>query len=398
MGNKTICLHFQVHQPVNLIKYHFFDIGKNSDYSDSFENKSMIKKISEQCYLPANELMMELINRYQGKFRFTISLSGLVVEMLNRHAPEVLESFKRLIATGSVELCGQTYSHSLSSILDNEEFVSQVKAHSDLMKEVFGVRPKTFCNTELIYSDEIGELIAGLGFRAMITEGAKHVLGWKSPNFLYTNSINPKLKLMLRNPHLSDDISERFADRSWSEWPLTADKYCSWLSAVEEEIVTLVMNYETIREQPNQKSGIFEFVKHFPEHLFSAGDFRFMTPSEIIEEHQPIAPLHVPYPISWLDEEKDVTAWMGNELQKEAIEELYLLKQDIKELNYEGISRDFNFLQDSNYFLYMSTKLFSEEWKRGNESPYDTPYEAFINYMNVISDLSIRVKKLKNII
>lgn len=398
MGNKTLCLHFQVHQPVNLIKYHFFDIGKNSDYSDSFENKSMIKKMAEQCYLPANELMMELISRYDGKFKFTIALSGLAVEMFKRHSPEVLESFKRLVATGCVEICGQTYSHSLSSILDDEEFVSQVKMHSDLMEEVFGRRPATFSNTELIYSDEIGAMIASLGFRSMITEGAKHVLGWKSPNYLYTNSINPKLKLLLRNPHLSEDISERFIDRSWSEWPLTADKYCSWLGAVEEDIVTLVMNYSTIIEQHNQKNGIFEFFRYLPEEVLSCSGFRFGTPSEIIKEHQPIAPLHVPYPISWLDEEKDVTALLGNELQKEAIEELYLLKQDIKELNYDGITRDFNFLQDSNYFLYMSTKLFSEEWKRGNTSPYDTPYEAFINYMNVISDLSIRVKKLKNII
>lgn len=396
MGQKTLCLHFQIHHPVHLIKYHFFDIGKNSDYADSFENKSMIKKMAEQCYLPVNAMMMELIKKYDGQFRFSISISGLVVEMFRRHSPEVLESFKQLVSTGCVELCAQTFQHSLSSVLDKEEFVSQVKAHSDTMKELFGVKCETFCNTELIYSDEIGETLAEMGFRTMITEGAKHVLGWKSPNYLYTNSINPKLKLLLRNPHLSDDISERFTDRSWEEWPLTADKYSSWLNDVEEDVVTLVMNYDTLSEHPNKKSGIVDFFRHLPEQLFNRTDFRFRTPSEITKEHQPVAPLHVPYPISWLDEEKDITALMGNELQNEAIEELYKMKQDVAALNDDATTRDFNFLQDSTYFLYMSTKLFSEECKRCTKTPYETPYEAFINYMNVISDLSIRIEKLKN--
>lgn len=395
MTQKTLCLHFQIHQPVHLIKYHFFDIGKNSDYSDSFENKSMIKKMAEQCYLPANEMMLNLINRYQGRFRFSISMSGLSVELFKRYSPEVLESFKRLVDTGCVEVCAQTFTNSLSSVLDKDEFMFQVKAHSELMEELLGVKPETLCNTELIYSDEIGEIVAQMGYRTMITEGAKHILGWKSPDFLYTNSINPKLKLLLRNPSLSDDISERFTNCSWDEWPLTADKYSLWLNAAEEEIVTLVMNYDTIMEQPNKKSGIFDFFWHLPEQIFTSTEFRFMTPSEITKEHQPIAPLHVPYPISWLDEEKDLTALMGNELQNEAIEELYKMKQDIVELNNEATTRDFNFLMDSSYFLYMSTKLFSDVGTRYNRTPYDTPYEAFINYMNVISDLSIRVAKLK---
>ncbi|MEG0500546.1 MAG: alpha-amylase, partial [Rikenellaceae bacterium] len=227
-----------------------------------------------------------------------------------------------------------------------------------------------------------------------ITEGAKHVLGWKSPNFLYTNSLNPKLKLLLRNASLSSDINERFTDTTWSEWPLTADKFATWLSAIEsnEEIVTLVIDYNQLAEHNHKKTGIFDFFWHLPEKLISH-KFRIMTPTEIVNEYQPVAPLHVPYPISGLDEERDLTSWMGNELQTEAISELYKLKKEINELDYDILTRDFNCLQDSNYFLYMCTKMFTDNKVR--ETPYDTPYEAFINYMNILSDMETRIKKLK---
>lgn len=394
MGNKAICLHFQLHQPVTLIKYHFFDIGKNSDYYDDFANRSALKKMAENCYLPASRMMLDLIKKYDGEFKISLSVSGLMLELLQHYTPEVIDIVRELVATGCVEMTVQPYSHSLSSVTDKEEFISQVKRHDTLIRELFGTIPQTFCNTELIYSDEIGETVASLGYKAVITEGAKHVLGWKSPNFLYTNSINPKLKLLLRNSSLSNDINERFTDTSWSEWPLTADKYALWLRAAEQndEIITLVIDYNQLVEHNHKKSGIFDFFWHLPEKLIPH-NFRFMTPTEIASEYQPVASLFVPYPISAVDEERDLTPWMGNELQTEAIEVLYKLKKDIDELNYDILTRDFNCLQDSHYFLYMCTKLFTD--KKVRETPYDTPYEAFINYMNILSDMEIRVNKLK---
>ncbi len=394
---KTLCFYFQIHQPVRLRKYRFFDIGKRSDYFDNYINRSTIRRVSENCYLPMNALMLELIQRYGGNFKISFSISGSAMEQFELHAPEVIESFKQLAATGCVEFLAETYAHSLASLSSTDEFEAQVKQHARKVKELFGQRPVTLRNSSLIYSDQIGERVAAMGYEAMLTDGAKHVLGWKSPNFLYTNSINPKLKLLLKNSRLSDDITMRFSDRSWSEWPLTAEKYAGWLkeSVRESEIVNLFMNYETFGEYQSQESGIFDFMRHLPEAVFASTDFEFLTPKEVVKKHQPVAPLHVPFPISWADEERDITGWLGNELQAEAFEELYKIQKRVKRINDPVLNEDYKRLQASDHFYYMGTKLFSDGDFRRHSSPYESPYEAFVNYMNVLSDFIIRVDDLE---
>ena len=393
MEKRTLCLYFQVHQPIRLRKYHFFDIGKYSDYYDDFANRSFTKKIAERCYLPANRVLLELIKKYGKNFKVAFSITGLAIEQFRKYAPEVIDSFKALAGTGCVEFLAETYSHSLACLVDETEFKHQVKRHADLMKELFGMKPVTFRNTELVYSDEIGEMVAKMGYTTMLTEGARHILGWKSPNYLYTNSINPKLKLLLKNFRLSDDIAFRFSDRQWDQWPLTAEKYVSWLDAADGEIVNLFMDYETFGEHQNAETGIFDFLAALPGQVFSASDFEFLTPKEAAAKHQPVAPLHVPYPISWADEERDLTAWLGNELQNEAFEELYKVRDKVNALKDESLTHDYNCLQASDHFYYMCTKLFADGDIHRYFTPYDTPYEAFINYMNVLSDFILRVER-----
>ena len=391
MEKRTLCLYFQVHQPVRLRKYHFFDIGKNNDYYDDFANRTYTRKIADRCYLPANRVILELIKKYGKNFKVAFSITGLAIEQFQKYAPEVIDSFKELAATGSVEFLAETYSHSLACLVDEAEFKRQVKRHSEVMKDLFGMKPVTFRNTELVYSDEIGEMVANMGYTTMLTEGARHILGWKSPNYLYTNSINPKLRLLLKNFRLSDDIAFRFSNQNWDQWPLTAEKYVSWLTAADGEIVNLFMDYETFGEHQSAGTGIFDFLAALPGQVFANSDFEFLTPKEAAAKHQPVAPLHVPYPISWADEERDLTAWLGNELQNEAFEELYKTREKVNALKDEALIHDYNCLQASDHFYYMCTKLFADGDIHSYFTPYATPYEAFINYMNVLSDFILRV-------
>ena len=394
---KTLCFYFQIHQPVSLRRYRFFDIGKRHDYFDEYVNRSTIRRVAEKCYLPMNRLVMDMIKRYGENFKVSFSISGSALEQFALHTPEVIESFKELAQTGCVEFLAETYPHSLASLSSTNEFEMQVKRHAERMEELFGQKPVTLRNSSLIYSDQIGERVAAMGFEAMLTDGAKHVLGWKSPNFLYTNAANPKLKLLLKNSRLSDDLSMRFGEREWGEWPITADKYTRWLndSAKDSEIVNLFMNYETFGENQPAETGIFEFMRSLPEYIFSMTDFEFLTPSEAVKKHQPVAPLHVPYPISWSDEEKDITSWMGNELQTEAFEELFKIQSRVRALNDPVLDKDYARLQSSDHFYYMRTKLFSDNDFHRYISPYETPYEAFINYMNVLSDVILRVEDME---
>ncbi|MBP1671986.1 MAG: putative alpha-amylase [Bacteroidetes bacterium] len=269
---KTICFYFQVHQPDRLRLYRFFDIGKDSWYYDEFANKTILRRVAERCYLPANELMLELIRQHKGAFKISYSISGVVLDQFEKYAPEVIDSFKELAKTGCVEFLAETYAHSLASIASQEEFIAQVKKHSLRIEALFGQKPKVFRNTELIYSDEIGATVAQMGFSGMLTEGAKHVLGWKSPNYIYTNSINPRLKLLLKNFQLSDDIAFRFSDRSWANWPLTSDKYVTWLSKSleKDDIVNLFMDYETFGEHQQSSTGIFQFLKYFRRRILNS--------------------------------------------------------------------------------------------------------------------------------
>ena len=270
---------------------------------------------------------MDLITKHKGKFKVAFSLSGIVIDQFRLYAPEVLDSFRKLAETGMVEFLAETEAHSLSSLKNKDEFIRQVNEHKILLKEYLGVEPTSFRNTELIYSDQIGSWVADMGFKAILTEGAKHVLGWKSPNYLYCNAINPRLKVLLRNFVLSDDIAFRFSNRNWNEWPLTTDKYASWLNklAPKSELVNIFIDYETFGEHNWKETGIFDFLSHLPGAVLKKTPFKFMTPSEVADNLQPVSAINVPSPISWADEERDITAWLGNELQNAAFEKLYSL-------------------------------------------------------------------------
>ncbi|MDD2594635.1 MAG: glycoside hydrolase family 57 protein [Bacteroidales bacterium] len=390
---QSICFYFQVHQPDRLRLYRFFDIGNDFHYFDEFANRTILRRVADKCYLPANYILLELIKKYGDRFKISFSISGVAIEQFERYTPEVLDSFKALAATGCVEFLAETYSHSLASMSSPSEFKKQVIQHGDLMEKTFGVKPTAFRNTELIYSDTIGAAVSEMGYGTMLTEGAKHILGWKSPNYIYTNAINPRLKLLLRNFNMSDDIAFRFSNKSWDGWPLTADKYAAWLvqTIKDEDIVNLFMDYETFGEHQQASTGIFDFLKALPEAILSQTGMEFCTPSEAVKRHQPVAPLHVPFPISWADEERDTTAWLGNELQNEAFNKIYALEQDVFKTKDDKLISTYRKLQESDHFYYMCTKFFSDGAVHSYFNPYDTPYEAFINYMNVLSDFEIRV-------
>lgn len=389
---KSLCLYFQVHQPDRLRLYRFFDIGKDSHYYDDFANRTILRRVAQRCYLPMNELILDLIKKNKGAFKVAFSISGSALEQFDRYAPEVIESFRKLAKTGSVEFLCETYYHSLASLASPEEFKHQVEKHKETIKHYFGVTPTAFRNTELIYSDSIGEMVHNLGFKTMLTEGAKHVLGWKSPNYVYSAQATG-LSLLLKNAALSDDIAFRFSDKSWSDWPLTGDKYLAWIKAAaqNEEIVNLFMDYETFGEHQTSQSGIFDFMRYFPQVVLKDKTFEFVTPSEATAKHKPVAELEVPDPISWADEERDVTAWLGNELQNEAYGKLYGLSEKLALLDNEELWADYGHLQESDHFYYMCTKFFSDGAVHKYFNPYDTPYEAFINYMNVLGDFILRV-------
>ena len=393
---KTVCLYFQVHQPWRLKKYRFFNMGKDHNYLDDLSNRSIMQKVARQCYLPMNALLLRLIKENKGAFRCSFSITGTAIEQFRAFAPEVLTSFKELAATGCVEFLAETYSHSLASLASKEDFVEQVKLHMEVIEKEFGKRPTAFRNTELIYSDQIGAAVSEMGFHTMLAEGAKHVLGWKSPNFVYANAIDQRMRLLLRNYKLSDDIAFRFSDRGWDQWPLTAGKFVQWLASEDTpgEVINLFMDYETFGEHQKADTGIFEFMRALPAALLDKKTgLEFATVSEAAAKYQPVAVLHCPYTMSWADEERDVTAWLGNELQNEAFSKLYALKGKIAELHDRDFDYVWNFLQTSDHFYYMATKWLSDGDVHSNFNPYDSAYDAFINYMNVLSDFMIEVDK-----
>ena len=388
---KSICLYFQVHQPSRLRLYRFFDIGKDSHYYDDFENRTILKRVAQKCYLPMNQLLLETIEKHKGKFKVAFSISGSALEQFDRYAPEVTESFRKLADTGCVEFLCETYYHSLASLASPAEFSHQVLKHKAAIEEHFGVKPQAFRNTELIYSDAIGEEVYKLGFKTMLTEGARHIMGWRSPNYVYTNDFQPKLNLLLRNYGLSDDIAFRFENRAWAEWPLTAEKFTGWLAAAEGDVINLFMDYETFGEHRSAESGIFDFMRALPARILADKTMDFQTPSEVTRRHKSVSELSVPEPISWADEERDVSAWLGNELQQDAFNKLYSLTEKLALLNDPQLWEDFGHLQESDHLYYMCTKFFSDGEIHKQFNPYDTPYEAFINYMNALSDFMIRV-------
>jgi len=388
MATKSICLYFQVHQPTRLRLYRFFDIGKDSHYYDDFANRTILRRVAQKCYLPMNQQMLELINKNKGKFKICYSISGSALEQFQRFCPEVIASFKALAETGKVEFLAETYYHSLASLANESEFRAQVEKHAAKIEELFGVKPTAFRNTELIYSNGIGEMVYDMGYKTMLTEGARHIMGWRSPNYVYTGETQPKLKLLLRNYTLSDDIAFRFSQNK-----VTAEQYVGWLkdNAKEGDIVNLFMDYETFGEHQGAESGIFDFMRELPAAVIKDGTFSFVTPSEATKKYKAVSDIAVDDPISWADEERDLTAWLGNELQNEAFKKVYAMTEKLSIVNDPELWDDFGHLQESDHFYYMCTKFFSDGEVHKYFNPYDTPYEAFINYMNVISDFQIRL-------
>lgn len=391
---KGICFYFQIHQPFRLKQYRFFDIGNDHYYYDDFANDEIITRIAHRSYLPANEMLLDMIKSSNKKFKVAFSISGTALEQLEQYVPEFIDSLKELAATGCVEFLSETYAHSLASLADPEEFISQVKKHDEMIYEIFGQKPKVFRNTEVIYSDDIASIVASMGFKGAITDGAKHILGWKSPNYLYASAAAPKLKLLLKNSKLSDDISFRFGNTEWDAYPLTADKYMNWIAGLpdEEQIVNLFMSYDTFGEMQPRETGIFEFMKALPR-FAQEKDVVFVTPSEAMSKLRVAGELSVPYPMSWADEARDVSAWLGNDLQNEAFKKLYSVAERVRLCEDRRLKQDWYYLQASDHFYYMCTKHLADGAVHSHFSPYETPYAAFMNYMNVLSDFIVRVEE-----
>ena len=389
---KTICFYFQIHQPFRLKRYRFFDIGADHYYYDDFTNEQIMQRIAACSFLPANELLLEMIEANKGRFKVAFSISGVALDQLELYAPEVIESFKALAKTGCVEFLAETSAHSLASIKDEDEFCRQVKEQHQHIQRLFGQKPKTFRNTELIYSDEIGNLVQSLGYKTIIADGAKSVLGWKSPNFVYQCAGNSNLKVLLKNNKLSDDITFRFSNTAWNEYPLVADKFIDWIAQTpeNEQVINLFMNYETFGNLQPRESGIFEFLKALPYFAAQRG-IEFLTPNEVSMKLKPVGELSVPTPISWADEEKDLSAWMGNDLQNEALNKLYSVSERVHLCKDRRLLQDWKYLQISDHFFYMSTKQFNDGGLYKIFSPYDSPFDAFTNYMNVLADFLNRV-------
>ena len=391
---KAICFYFQIHQPFRLKRYRFFDIGNDHYYDDEFTNEDILSRIAHRSYIPAAESLLRMIEESKGKFRCAISLTGVVIEQLEIYVPEFLDLLKKLADTGCVEFLAETYSHSLASLIDPEEFEAQVKAHDQLIYEKFGQHPKVLRNTELIYCDEMAPMIHSMGYKGVITEGAKHILGWKSPNYVYQAASCQKLKLLLKNDKLSDDIARNFSNTSWEAYPLTADKYIDWIASppADEQVVNLFMNLETFGDFQPRETGIFQFLEALPRFAAERG-VEFITPSDAISKLKPVAELSVLHPISWADEARDTSAWLGNQLQNEAFQKLYSVSERVRLCQDRRLKQDWYYLQAADHFFYMSTKNMHDGSVHSQFSPYDTPFDAFTNYMNVLADFIVRVEE-----
>ena len=384
----SVCFYFQVHQPQRLRHYNIFDRGDN--YLDDYKNAEICRKVANKCYLPANKLMLELIRKHKRKFRISYSITGVLLEQLERFAPDVLTTFKQLADTGCVEFLGETYHHSLAFLYSKDEFIEQVKAHRQTIKQLFGQTPRIFRNTELIYNNGLPPIIDQIGgFDAIIAEGADHILGYRNANFVYRPPTSTKLKLLLKNYRLSDDIAFRFSNRDWSQWPLTADKFASWINAVNGcgNVVNLFMDYETFGEHQWEDTGIFNFLRHLPQAILRHPDNNFKTPSEVIRTYPPVDTVDVPYTISWADIERDLSAWRGNSMQENALAELYRLEGKVKNTENAGLIDIWRRLQTSDHFYYMCTKWFADGDVHKYFNHYNSPYDAYINFMNVLDNL-----------
>jgi alpha-amylase len=390
----SVCFYFQVHQPMRLRHYTIFD--KDYNYFDDHRNASICRKVANKCYLPTNRLLLDLIKKFDGKFKVAFSLTGVLLEQLQKFTPEVISTFDALAQTGCVEFLAETYYHSLGFLYSRDEFAEQINKHIKTIEYLFGQKPSVFRNTELIYNNDLAAMIESMGkFDVILAEGVDHILGSRSPNFVYRPRGCSKLKLLLKNYSLSDDIAFRFSNRYWSEWPLTADKFVRWVNRVNGNgyVVNLFMDYETFGEHQWEDTGIFNFLRHLPEKILKHPDNDFKTPSEAAAAYQPVDTFDVPHLISWADIERDLSAWLGNAMQSNAIHELYRLEKKIKLTGNERIIDDWRKLQTSDHFYYMCTKYFADGDVHKYFNPYDSPYDSYINFMNVLGNLHSRCEK-----
>lgn len=392
----SVCFYFQVHQPYRMKKYSIFDIGNDRDYFNDEKNRGILLKVSNKCYLPANKVILDLINETDGRFKVSYSITGVVLDQFQEYAPEVIESFQGLVDTGHVELLDETYYHSLSFLYSEKEFRRQVKLHRKKMKDVFGYKPKVFRNTELVYNNRVAYLAEEMGYIGVLAEGADHVLGWRSPNFVYKAKMAKDMKLLLKNYRMSDDIAFRFSERGWEGWPLTADKFAAWVNAINGNgnVLNLFMDYETLGEHQWADTGIFDFIRHLPHEILKHPDNDFKTPTEVIEAYEPVGELDVRNIVSWADVERDLSAWLGNQMQKSSIEKLYGLEDRVKEKGDERLIEDWRRLQTADHVYYMCTKWFNDGDVHKYFNAYDRPHDSFIAFMNVLTDLQIRLNEM----
>lgn len=387
-----VCLYFQVHQPNRLVPYDFFRIGEHAYYEDDGLNASILSKVAEKCYLPANRMFKRLIEESEGRFRMAMSISGTVIEQMQHHRPDVLESFQELVSTGGVELLAETYYHSLSFVHSTREFERQVEMHLDKLEEVFQVRPRVFRNTELIYNNAIAAQVETMGFDGVIAEGVEWTLNGNSPNFLYRAPTTARIKTLLRNIGLSDDLGFRFSDKSWSEWPITPEKFAGWVMDSPGDVVNLFLDYESIGEHQWEDTGVFDFWEKLPEAVVDAGS-QFVTPTEAVEVYRAAREYDCHFITSWADAERDLSAWMGNVMQQEAIAKVHRLEQEILAVKDDDLTHTWAKMQTSDHFYWMSTKGGSDGNVHSYFSPYPSPYDAYIYFMNVLADLQIRLKR-----
>ncbi len=391
----SVCFYFQVHQPLRLRHYTVFD--RNDHYFDDYKNISICKKVANKCYLPANRLILDIIRRFEGRFKVAYSLTGILLEQLLNYSPEVMSTFDALNQTGCVEFLAETYYHSLSFLYSKDEFIEQVDKHIETIESLFGQKPRIFRNTELIYNNDLAKLIESTGkFDAILSEGADHILGYRSPNFVYRPKGCDNLKLLLKNYSLSDDIAFRFSNRDWSEWPLTAEKFARWINAVNGNgnVVNLFMDYETLGEHQWEDTGIFDFMRHVPQRILEHPDNNFKTPSEVVKTYNAVGTVDIPHLISWADTERDLSAWLGNAMQSNALHEVYRLEMKVKKAGDQKIIADWRKLQTSDHFYYMCTKYFADGDVHKYFNPYDSPYDSYINFMNVLGNLHNRCSKV----
>jgi len=394
----SVCLYFQIHQPYRLRRYTVFDMGNNSIYEDDDRNCDNMLRLARNAYLPMNDIIYNHIRKYGKDFKVAFSISGTALDQFEQYAPEVIDSFKGLADTGCVEFLGETYSHTLAFLKSKKEFIRQVKQHSERIYDLFGQKPKIFRNTELIYNNDISEIIDKMGYEAIITNGADHILAWRSPNYVYKAFKSTKLKVLLKNYSLSDDISRRFSDRNWDEWPLTAEKYAKWCHDPQNagDVINLFLNYESFGENNKADSGIFEFMKYLPQEIMAGNNFKFNTPSEIIKLYDDVGTIDVQDYISWENEDHDITAWCGNDMQQDSLQAVFELEDNVKKVNKADITEIWQRLQSSDHFQYMSTKWFSIPYSQGFINHYPSPYDAYINYMNVLADFKLLLDSILN--